>query len=66
MTTTTLHRLSWKCPEEGRQYAWFTTANKAMQFARRMKIADEARFDMVEIPKTRVELCKWLNNNTNG
>lgn len=63
MTTTTLHRLSWKCPEEGRRQEWFTTAAKAMRFARRERIADEAHFDMVEIPKTRVGLADWLNTN---
>jgi hypothetical protein len=63
MTTTTLHRLSWKCPEEGRRQEWFTTAAKAMRFARREKIADVAHFDMVEIPKTRVGLADWLNVN---
>jgi len=34
-----------------------------MAFARRERIADNAYFDVVEIPKTRVGLAAWLNRN---
>ena len=61
----TLHRIRWSCPDMGRRQEWFTTAAKAMRYARREKIADEAHFDMVEIPKTRLALCEWLNENFN-
>jgi hypothetical protein len=47
----------------GNRQEWFTTWNKAMAFARREKIADNAHFDVVEIPKTRVGLAAWLNRN---
>ena len=63
--TTTLHRICWSCPDTGRRQEWFTTAAKAMRYARREKIADEAHFDLVEIPKTRLALCEWLNENFN-
>jgi len=63
--TTTLHRICWSCPDQGNRQEWFTTAAKAMRYARREKIADEAHFDMVEIPKTRLALCEWLNENFN-
>jgi len=36
-----------------------------MRYARREKIADQALFDMVEIPKTRLALCEWLNEHFN-
>lgn len=60
MSAVLLHRVSWSS-EDGREQRWFTTWNKAMQFARRERIADNAHFDQVEIPKTKVELCEWLN-----
>lgn len=63
MSSVKLHRVSWSCPDEGRRQEWFTTWNKAMQFARRERIADNAHFDQVEIPKTKVELCEWLNKH---
>jgi hypothetical protein len=49
----------------GNRQEWFTTWNKAMAFARRERIADNAHFDVVEIPKTRVGLCAWMNKNCN-
>lgn len=58
-----LHRVSWNCPDDGRRQEWFTTWNKAMRFARREGIADAARFDQVEIPRTKVGLAEWLNEN---
>lgn len=62
--TTNLVRLTWACPEQGiRRTAWFTTNNKASQFARKEKISDEAHFELVEIPKKKLELCEWLNQN---
>ena len=36
-----------------------------MRFARREKISDSAHFDLVEIPKTRLALCEWLNKHFN-
>lgn len=63
MSATVLHRVSWHCPDDGNRQQWFTTANKAMKFARREKISDGCRFDMVEIPRTKVELAAWLNEN---
>ena len=45
--------------------ACVTTWNKAMAFARRERIADNAHFDVVEIPKTRVGLAVWLNKTCN-
>lgn len=63
--TTNLVRLTWTCPEQGiRRQAWFTTNNKASQFARKEKISDEAHFELVEIPKKKLELCEWLNQNS--
>lgn len=47
----------------GQRQAWFTTWKKAMAFALRERIADSAHFDEVAIPKTRIELCEWLNKN---
>jgi hypothetical protein len=61
VAATTLHRVSWSCPTEGQRQEWFTTWNKAMAFARRERIAGNAHFDQVEIPKTKVGLCNWLN-----
>jgi len=49
----------------GNRQEWFTTWNKAMSFARRERIADNAHFDQVQIPKTRLGLCEWLNKNCN-
>lgn len=65
MSSTTLHRVCWSCPDWGHRQEWFTTWNKAMAFARREKIADNAHFDVVEIPKTRVGLAVWLNKTCN-
>ena len=60
----TLIRLRWTCPEQGiRKTAWFTTNNKAMSFARKEKIADEAHFEQVDVPKKKVDICEWLNQN---
>lgn len=64
--TTALHRVSWSCPDLGNRQAWFTTWNKAMRFARKERIADSAAFGIVEIPKTRVALCDWLNQHFNA
>jgi len=61
----TLHRVAWNCPDDGRRQQWFTTWTKAMQFARREGISDGARFDQVEIPKTKVAMCEWLNKHCN-
>ena len=63
MNAVTLHRVSWSDPDIGNRQQWFTTWNKAMQFARREGISDGASFDQVEIPKTRIALCEWLNKN---
>jgi hypothetical protein len=65
MSSTTIHRVCWNCPDMGNRQEWFTTWNQAMAFARREKIADNAHFDVVEIPKTRVGLAAWLNKNCN-
>jgi hypothetical protein len=62
--TNTLVRLTWTCPEQGiKRTAWFTTNNKASQFAREEDISDEANFEIVDIPKKKLDLCEWLNNN---
>ena len=61
----TLHRVCWSCPDLGNRQEWFTTAAKAMRYARREKISDQAHFSIVEIPKTRLALCEWLNRNFN-
>lgn len=63
MSKIVLHRVFWNCPDEGMRQEWFTTATKAMKFARRARISDGARFDMVEIPRTKQELAGWLNAN---
>ena len=65
MSSTILHRVCWSCPDMGNRQEWFTTWNKAMAFARRERIADNAHFDVVEIPKTRVGLAVWLNKTCN-
>jgi hypothetical protein len=61
----TLHRICWSCPDQGNRQEWFTTAAKAMRYARREKIADQAHFSMVEIPTGRLALTEWLNENFN-
>lgn len=58
-----LHRVFWSCPDEGRRQEWFTTANKAIAFARKQRISDEAMFSVVEVPKTKQELAEWLNEH---
>lgn len=65
MKAITLHRVLWNCPDYGRRQEWFTTWTQAMRFARREGISDGASFDQVDIPRTKVELCKWLNENAN-
>jgi hypothetical protein len=43
---------------------WCTTEAKAILFARRERIpADSLVIDLVEIPKTKVKLCEWLNKH---
>lgn len=63
MSAIVLHRVFWSCPDEGRRQEWFTTANKAMAFARRHKISDEAMFSTVVVPRTKAALAEWLNEN---
>jgi hypothetical protein len=63
MAAAVLHRVSWSCPNEGGRQEWFTTWNKAMAFARRERISDGATFDQVEVPRTKLELCDWLNRH---
>lgn len=65
MSKTTLFMISHHEEDtpSGTTCEWFTTFNKAMAFARRERIADNARFDQVEIPRTRLGLCDWLNKN---
>lgn len=58
-----LHRVCWNDPGNGRMQQFFTTVNKAMRFARRERISDEAHFDVVEIPRTKLGMAEWLNAN---
>jgi hypothetical protein len=60
----TLHKVVWPCPETRTpRFAWFTTWNKAMKFARQQGISDTAAFAVVEVPKSKIGLCEWLNEN---
>ena len=58
-----LHRVRWHDSDLGNRQQWFTTANKAMQFARREKISDSAYFDIVAIPRTKLGMAEWLNKH---
>ena len=59
-SVVSLYRVSWDCPDHGMRQKWHTTESKAIRFALREKIPRES-IELVEIPKTKVNLCKWLN-----
>jgi hypothetical protein len=64
MSNISLYRVSWDCPDQGMRQEWCTTEAKAIRFARRERIpADSLVVDLVEIPKTKVKLCEWLNKH---
>lgn len=40
---------------------WFTTHNQAMKRLRKLKLQDSESVKVMNVPKTKLQLCDWLN-----